>query len=400
MEINDKPIKHPTDKPTKKKKKSKLIRRIIISAMVVGAFASGYVISQISHLNKSSEVVNKESENIDTGILPVANVTEKITGKNDEGTAPFEKLTEKSKNYPLPDDWLKYSDDQSGITIHYPSKYTAKYNSNRGAGTGNFSAGSYILNENNDKILDFYYLGYDGGSRRESFYKQIDWDFTVSQISRFTSEAVDINLNGTQYLKLVMNYGAWRGTEYGEKRVFLLSAKDKRLYYFTYPLALENDKEAYSNILTIVANSLIDPAAKEPEKVSTAYCFPRPAEDNKNDYWSAEIINGELVVIQRSNQSLKEQIIDKSKVTIWGNPQNLSNYKNIADFTITVDPSKKGSYQSAVVIKIGKLATEELNKSTPESIKSLAIIASFYQALETTKGEFCNVDKVGYYSGR
>lgn len=399
MEINDESIRLSVEKPPKKKKKNNLWRKLIISALIVGAFGSGYALSQIGGLNKSNDRAAKETGSGSAELLSVTNLPIKTNEAQEEAT-PFEKLTENESTFTLPEDWLKYTDEQSGITIHYPTKYTAKYNSNRGAGTGNFSAGSYILNENNDKILDFFYLSYDGTSRRENFYKQIDWDYTANQIAKHTSEAVDLNLNGTKYLKLSTNFGAWRGTEFAEKRVFLLTAKDNRLYYFTYPQAIENDKEAYSSVLTMVASSVIDPSAKEPEKIPSANCFPRPDETNKDDYWSAEINNGELIVIQRSSQPLKEQIVDKSKVSVWGNPQNLTSYKNISDFTISVDPSKKGSYESAFVIKIGKSAVEDLAKSTPESIKSLAVIASYYQAIETTKGEFCNVDRIGYYAKR
>ncbi|MFZ5366193.1 MAG: hypothetical protein ACOZBZ_02770 [Patescibacteria group bacterium] len=303
-----------------------------------------------------------------------------------------------AQTYKIPQGWLKYSDAEAGITIWYPPQYVAKYNPNRGFGTGNFAAGSYLLDSGGQKILDFYYFAYEGGSRREAFYKTIDWDYTTQEISRHTISASDVSLNNRTFLKLVTNFGAWRDSQYAEKRVFFLTPYGNKMYYFTYPLSVESKAADYKNILTVIATSSL--SLGEPSTTKTTYCYPRPDSSNKGAYWDSYIdAEGNMVVIQRTDKALKQQSVDKTKIEISGNPQKIpGTYFTITDFNIYVDSSKKGSYQDAFVIKIKKKDVDKIAADTPPTIPSVAIIISISGGIETTEGEICKFHLYGYYA--
>jgi hypothetical protein len=314
----------------------------------------------------------------------------------------IEPTQKKSTTYTVPQGWQKYSDSEAGITINYPPLYTAKYNSNRGFGTGNFAAGSYLLDSAGQKILDFYYFAYEGGSRRDAFYKTIDWDYTVQEISKHTISVSDVVLNNKTFLKIVTNFGAWRGSDYVEKRVFFLLPQGDKMYYFTYPYSVESRSNDYKNILTVIATITITGGTSGGQNLPTTYCYPRPDSNNRGTYWDSTIDEeGNMVITQRTDKTLKQQTIDKSKIEVSGNPQKIpSTYFSITNFDVNIDSSKKGSYQDAFVIKVKKADVDKIKADTPSSIPSIAVIVSISGGVETSGGEICKSHLYGYYVSR
>lgn len=297
-----------------------------------------------------------------------------------------------SQTYRMPAGWQEYSDNESGMKIYYPSQYTAKYNSNRGAGIS-YSAGSYLVDAEGKKVLDFYRYPYKSGSRRVSYYDAAEFD-GPDDMSKYTVAAEDVVLNGKTYLKLVSKY--WAGQE-GGNRVFYFTTQNDWLYYFTYQAGLESNKTDYTNIQTIIATSVLS-SGTELSYDRYIACYYRPDAGNAGDSWEARIENGDMVVTQRTLKPLKQRAADKSKISVSGNPQNLSNYFAITDFDVTVDSSKKGSYQDAFVIRIKKKDVDRIIKETPASIPSIAIITSISGGIETADGKLCKADLYGYYA--
>jgi len=302
-----------------------------------------------------------------------------------------------NKNYPLPSTWQKYTDNDAGITIYYPPEYTPKYNSNRGVGI-NYAAGSYLLNSKGEKILDFYWIPYDGGSRRKAFYKIAEFD-GPEDMSQYTVATSDVILNGKSFLKLISNY--WEKINGEDKRVFFFIPQGKRMYYFTYPLSIEKDGFVFKNVLTIIANSIFFASSDETVSQKNIFCYPRPTLENKEVYWEANLDNeGNMLVIQRTDKLIKKDV-DKTKVSILGNPQDGSfKYFSILDFDFYVDPSLKNSFSGAFVIKIKKQDVEKIIQQTPPSIPSIAIIVSINGAIETETGERCSHNLEGYFATR
>lgn len=301
------------------------------------------------------------------------------------------------KTYQVPSGWKKYSDAESGIAISYPPQHTAKYNPNRGFGI-NYAAGSYLLDKNGNKLIDFYKFGYDGGSRRESFYNAVEFD-GPEDAAKYTISTTDVTLNNRTYLKLVSSLWSGIRTDQGN-RVFFLAPQGNQMYYFTYPASLESNPAVYQNILTIIATSTLTAGAGE-NADQYASCYQRPDSGNINDSWQAKIENGGMFVIQRTDKILKQQTVDKSKIAITANPQNLdSQYFSITDFEIYVDSSQKSSYQDAFVIKIKKPDIDRIIQDTPASIPSIAIITSINGGIETADGKSCKADLYGYYAPR
>lgn len=303
------------------------------------------------------------------------------------------------QSYTVPQGWQKYSDSEAGISINFPPSYTAKYNSNRGFGTGNFSAGSYLLDASNQKILDFFYFDYDGGSRRDAFYKTIDWDYTVAEISKHTISASDVSLNSRTFLKIVTNFRAWGGSGQAEKRVFFLLPQGNKMYYFTYPYSVESRQIDYQNILTVIATSSLSRGNSEETVLSSTSCYPRSDSSNKGIYWDSSIHgDGNMIIIQRTDQALKQQAIDKTKIEILGNPQKIPTvYFSLTDFDISIDSTQKGNYQDAFIIKIKKTDIDRIKTNTPSSIPSLAILVKINGGIETSQGESCQSPFYGYY---
>ena len=299
------------------------------------------------------------------------------------------------ENYQIPAGWQKYRDAESGITIYYPPQYIAKYNPNRGFGV-NYAAGSYLVDKTGRRLLDFYKFGYDGGSRRQSFYNAVEFD-GPEDMSKFTVSTTDVTLNGRAYLKLTSNYWTTIRSDEGN-RVFFLTPLGNQIYYFTYPASLESNPTDYKNILIIIATGALS-AGTGPNPDQYLFCYQRPDSGNINSSWEAKIENGDMVVIQRTDKALKQQIIDKSKIAITANPQNSnSNYFSITDFEIYVDSSRKISYQDAFVIKIKKADVDRIIQDTPPSISSVAIITSINGGVETAAGKTCKADLYGYYA--
>lgn len=311
------------------------------------------------------------------------------------GTSPtLVPTVQKGQNYSLPSDWQKYSDKESGITISYPSIYKAKYNPNRGVGIG-FAAGSYLVDSKGNKILDFYKIPYDGGSRRETYYKVAEFD-GPADMSKYAVSAEDVILNGKTYLKLVSSY--WEKTQKTGNRVFFFITEGKQMYYFTYPEALEKSDIEYKTILTIVANSSFSPVA---DQSSSKYisCYPRPSEANKGEYWEASVNSqGEMIIVQRTNKALKDEV-DLARLSVSGNNQTGgTGYFTLTDFDFSVDHGQKGSLSDAFVIKVKKADVDKLKEQTPSSIPSIAIVISLSGGVQTTEGEFCKADLEGYYA--
>ncbi len=298
------------------------------------------------------------------------------------------------QTYQVPSGWQKYSDSESGITVYYPPQYTAKYNPNRGFGV-NFRAGSYLVNESGDIVLDFYVFPYNGGSRRQSFYDVVEFD-GPEDMSKFTVSIVDVVLNTRTYLKLISNYWATYASQ--GNQVFFLTPQGDKMYYFTYPASFESNSTDYKNILTIIATSVLS-VGRGTSSNQYVYCYARPDSGNINNSWEARIVSGDMEVTQRTDKQLKQGFVDKSKISLSGNPQNPDfKYFSITDFDIYVDSSRKGSYQDAFVIKIKKGDVDRIAQDTPSSIPTVAIMSSINGGVETTDGKFCKADLYGYYA--
>jgi len=253
----------------------------------------------------------------------------------------------------------------------------------------NFAAGSYLLDSGGQKILDFYYFAYERESRREAFYKTIDWDYTVQEISKHTISASDVSLNNRTFLKLVTNFGGWRDSQYAEKRVFFLLSQGNKMYYFTYPLSVESKADDYKNLLIIIANTEFSTPVYNHENWIS--CFPFLYDPLTDKSWQADInAEGELVIVQKTEVSLKNQPIDKSTIEAsvnYQNPKQLG--KALNDFEIKVDSSLRGEYKDAFVIKIRKGIVDDIIQKTPLTIPSVAVLIKFNGSLETLDGKKC-----------
>lgn len=316
---------------------------------------------------------------------------------------PTQAASAEGKKYPLLADWKQYTDDGSGITIYYPPQYIAKYNPNRGFGTGNYNAGSYLVDSAGNDYLIFYYFDYDGGSRREAFYKTIDWDFTPEEIAKHTLSATDMVLDGKTFLKLTTNFRAWAGSQFVEKRVFFLFPLGSQMFYFTYPAKLEADKTAYQNILTVIANAKFEARKDALNKQENYQCFPASPDPYNHPSWETKYDGeGNLLVIQKSNVQLKKDFVDQSRIDVLGNTQGAENtFFLIMNFTTTVDSSLKGSYEGAVVFKILKEDVEKIAKWTPATIPSVAVLIKVNGGLQTINGKFCQTGAhASYYASK
>lgn len=300
------------------------------------------------------------------------------------------KTSQQTDTYSLPKNWRKYTDKESGITIFYPTTYTPKYNPNRGVGI-NYSAGSYLLDNKSQKILDFYKLPYKEGSRREAFYDVMEFD-GPSDMSKYTVSATDISLNGKTYLKLISNY--WKENDKGN-RVFFLASEGNQMYYFTYPASLENEATTYKNILTIVANHSITTSLPISTDTTSFACT-----DQKSN-WNAHIDSkGNFIIVQETTMELNTTS-DKSKIEVWGNPQDQQNVSifPISDFEVVVDPSQKGNQQSAFVITIKKSEVDRIIQKTPSAIQSISVMVKINGGIETITGKPCHwSSNSGYYT--
>lgn len=287
--------------------------------------------------------------------------------------------------YTAPSSWESYTDQEAGITINYPPEFIPKYNPNRGVGIS-YSAGSYLLNITNDTILDYYYFSYDGGSRRVAYYKIAQFD-GPEDMSKYTVSADDFYINNQKYLKLVTNYYA-QNEKLGGNRVFLLLPKGNKMYYFTYPKKLEENTVLFNNILTIVSSAVFT-EGKTKELIP---CYPFVFDPAKDDSWQANInTNGEMEIIQKTTLRLNHNVLDKRKISIYTNFQDLKKANvEIIDYDIAINSSSKGNYQDAFTITIHKQDVDNIARETPSTISSVAVAVKVYGGLETEDGKMCN----------
>ncbi|OGV97216.1 hypothetical protein A2W24_04290 [Microgenomates group bacterium RBG_16_45_19] len=351
----------------------------LVSFLVLASLAlAGYFYWQ-------NQQVKKQILNTPYPSPPIAQITsipsikstpipETISGK------PTQSQTLKTGN-----DWLTYTDAAAGITINYPPKLSPKYNPNRGAAY-NFHAGSFLVDQSGETVLDFYFYSYSGGSRRQAFYDAVSFDGPENP-NQYTQSTSDVSLNGRTYLKLKSTYTGEEGGRY-----FFLTPVGDRLYYFAFPANLEKDNALIQNLLTIIATSSLNSQSTPFSNQTYLTCHEYSNSSNKGQSWDANINNQQnMVVIQRFNQELKPITFDQSKIQLYTNLQTLSNPGwSINDFTIKHDPSQKSNYQDAIVITLPKAQVDKIRTATSSTIPSVSFTVKISQSLETKTGEWCS----------
>ena len=303
--------------------------------------------------------------------------------------------------YQVPSNWKKFTDSSAGITYWHPPEYSAKLNSNRGIGFDSFDAGSYVLDANQRKILIAYFFPYSTGSRRQAFYNALLEN--PGSGTGYTVSSGDLILNDRTFLKLVMNYGAWLDASQAQKRAFLLTDAGGRIYYFTYPSDIENDRSQFDKILTLIATSSLtgEPLNSTGGPGATAECFPRPGSLNKGTAWDSKLDSeGNMVVIIRSTQLLRVKPVDYAYIEVGENSQNNPPIADlpVSGYTLAVDTSQKMNYQDALQLTIPKYTVDRLKTRTPAQIQSLAVYLNINGSVETSEGISCAYsDTYSYY---
>jgi len=311
-----------------------------------------------------------------------------------------------SQTYQIPSSWLKYTDKSAGITIWYPPYYQPKYNPNRGSGFS-YAAGSYLLDQNGNKLLDFFFVPYKGGSRRIALYKAWSFDgpymMNLNKYGQQTISSQDINLNGKSWLVITTSIYAKERNEQGN-RVFWLTAVGEKLFYFTYLQALEKKPEIFKTIKTIIATSELNNKVTRPSPSNyNLNCFIYPTTENKKDAWEAQVsADHELVIVQRTNNQLQKfTSIDSSLVEVEMNFQNHQSFAPIANFTISPASDQKGHYADAIKIVIDKKYVDKLIEQTPNNTPSISVTVKINGGIHDQSGKTCiNTRPMVYFANK
>jgi hypothetical protein len=307
----------------------------------------------------------------------------------------------------VPNSWLKYEDKEAGILVYYPPTLVAKYNPNRGVGVS-YAAGSYLIDQEGNKILDFYRISYNSGSRRKTLYEAWAFDGPYSswkEYAKHTISSKDVTLNNRRWLRLETSlYRSYQYDVHPGNRVFWLTAVGKSLFYFTYPSEKEENPALFKQLLTVIAHSqLTDRVGKAQASAKQISCFSDPRPENKNQSWKSYLDEkGNMVVVQRTTEELEDEI-NLSRIELWLNNQDIKSHWSfrVPRFTIYRDSSQKEGYKDAFVIKLDKKYVDLLMEKTPSSIPSISILLKINGGLRTKDNTGCTtIGTVAYYTSR
>jgi hypothetical protein len=359
---------------------------VVIVLVIVAVFAAGmagFMYWQNQQLQKQMAIITVNQNKINEVAKPTIAPTITTAFQPTEAVGKPAQTT----TYKIPDNWLTFTDEAAGITIKYPPDLGPKLNPNRGAGF-NYKAGSYLVDANLGDVIDFYYYGYNGGSRREAFYQGMEDD--PQTLIKNTQSASDVSLNGKTFLKLTTTFPGETGS-----RVFYLIPQGNRLYYFTYAKDVEKNAALFKNLLTVIASSTFNANSQasttDPNKTMVNCMATSNFLKEKGDTWDARMdASGDMVIIQRLTQALKSKAINKNLIEVIANPQTFNTPSwDILNFALMVDSDQKGNYQDAVVLTIPKAEVDKIIKATPTTISSVSVMMKINESWETAAGEWC-----------